>query len=143
MLVVDTSVAVKWVIPENGVGIETDTSLALDLLSYPLAAPDCILAEFANALFKKVQAKEIAKMQAKQSVEILPSIVAFLPIQSFIGDALDLAFELQHPVHDCLFLAMAIRQRIKLVTADLKFLKRCNDVSLAYPIYSLASGYWR
>ena len=142
MLVVDTSVAVKWVIPENGIGIETDTNLALDLLSTPLVAPDCILAEFANALFKKVKASEIAELQAKQSVEILPDIITLLPMQSFIGDALDLAFNLQHPVHDCIFLAMAIRHKIELVTADMKFLKRCEEAGANYPICALSSGNW-
>ncbi len=143
MYVVDASVAVKWVIPENGIGVESDTSLALEILSYPLIAPDCIIAEFANALFKKVQAGEIAEIQARQSVDILPSIINFLPIETLIGDALDLAFELHHPVHDCLFLALAMRQDIKLITADMKFLNRCENASVKYPICALSKGDWR
>ena len=49
MLVVDTSVAVKWVVPENGDGVEADTGIALSLLPHGLIAPDLMLVEFGNA----------------------------------------------------------------------------------------------
>ena len=88
MLVIDTSVAVKWVIPEDGIGIEADTGAALALLADELLAPDCILGEFANALFKKVQRREIGKEQARAAFAILPETIDFFPSAHLVEPAL-------------------------------------------------------
>ena len=139
MYIVDTSVAIKWVVPEDGASIEAGTGEALDLLSHALVAPDCMLAEFANALFKKVQRDEISAEQARESVEILPDIVEFLPTQPLIAEAFELALRLPHPVHDCLFLIAALRYNRRLITADAKFFANCRKHDSALPI-DLLSG---
>jgi predicted nucleic acid-binding protein len=138
MLVVDTSVAVKWVVPENGENIEDDTGLSLDLLGYPLIAPDCIVGEFANAMFRKVQAMEIGVEQAKASIDILPDLITLLPARAFIGAAFDLALSIQHPLHDCLFLVVAMQYDHELVTTDKKFVDRCRRSDIAYPVSALS-----
>lgn len=46
-LVVDASVAVKWVVTEDG------TAEAVSLLSIPMSAPDLLIAECANILWKE------------------------------------------------------------------------------------------
>ncbi len=51
-LVVDASVVVKWVVSEIG----TDDAIR-GLKVAPLAAPDLLIAECANILWKKVQRK--------------------------------------------------------------------------------------
>ena len=51
-LVIDASVAVKWVIEEE------DTTQALALRGRALAAPDLLIAECANILWKKVRRNE-------------------------------------------------------------------------------------
>jgi predicted nucleic acid-binding protein len=137
VLVVDTSVAVKWVIPESGTGLEAGTDAALAMLPSALIAPDCIAAEFANALFKKVVAAEISEEQAIASIRILPDIVTMLPARALIEPAIKLAFDLRHPVHDCLFLALAMEQRAHLVTADAKFVKRCRASGQKWPVVLL------
>ena len=62
-LVVDASVAVKWVIPEAG---------AADALSLrrqaKLISPDLLLAECANILWKKVRRNELSKDEALLAV---------------------------------------------------------------------------
>ncbi len=140
MLVIDTSVAVKWVIPEDGAGIEQGTADALALLSEVLIAPDCIMAEFANALFKKVQRGEITADQAKASTAILPDAVTFLPALSFIDAALAMALKLPHPVHDCIFLIAAIELKVPLITADAKFQANCQGSGLDYPVHMLGAA---
>ena len=134
MIVIDTSVAVKWVVPEDGANIEAGTSAALDLLSQPLIAPDCIMGEFANALFKKVQRGEIGAEQARESVVILPDIVDFLPTAPLVVPAMELALRLPHPVHDCIFLIAAMQLDLRLVTADAKFHASCHQSGKAFPI---------
>lgn len=142
MLVVDTSVAVKWVVPEKPEDIEAETDIALALLSRGLLAPDCMRAEFANALFKKVQRSEISSEQAKQSVSILPDIVAFLPSGALVEPAFELALQLSHPVHDCIFLVLALQNDYQLITADKKFVTRCHLSSGSYPIHFLPERSW-
>ena len=137
VLVVDTSVAVKWVVPESGEGIEHGTELALDLLAQGLTAPDCIHGEFANALYKKVRRGEIGEEQARQAVSLLPTLVGFLPVGLFVGPALELAFRLSHPVHDCVYLAVAIHMGIPMISADLKFVDKCRGYDLALPAFAL------
>lgn len=140
MIVIDTSVAVKWVVPENGIGVEAGTRAALDLLTQTLVAPDCIMGEFANALFKKVQRKEIKAEQARESVGILPDIVDFLPTAPLVRPALELALDLPHPVHDCIFLIAAMQLDLRLVTADAKFHANCLNGEKPLPIELLGSG---
>jgi predicted nucleic acid-binding protein len=142
MLVVDTSVAVKWVVPENGGNIEDDTGLALDLLSYALIAPDCLVGEFANAMFRKVQADEISAVQAKASIDILPELITFFPTPVLVAAAFDLAIAIGHPIHDCLFLVTAMQHGHPLVTADRKFVARCRKGEIHYPIKSLSESSW-
>jgi len=137
MLVVDTSVAVKWVIPESGEGIEGDTDATLALLPYNMIAPDCIAAEFANALYKKVKAGEIGRDQAFASVEILPEIVSLVPTPPLVQAAFRLSMELMHPVHDCIFLALAMQSEFRLITADARFAPRCRQSNPALPVEML------
>ena len=138
MLVIDTSVAVKWVVPETGVGLEADTDIALGLLTSAIIAPDCIAAEFANALYKKVQRSEISQEQAIASNSILPDLVAMLPTPGLVQSAFQIALALPHQVHDCIFLALAIKQNARLITADKKFVRRCQTLSSEFPIYLLS-----
>lgn len=134
MLVVDTSVAVKWVIPEGGESIEADTGAALELLADELIAPDCLLGEFANALFKKVQREEIGGEQAAAAFAVLPDTVSFFPSANLVEAALRLALDIVHPVHDCIFLVGAIQHGVPLITADAKFYRNCMRTGAAYPI---------
>jgi predicted nucleic acid-binding protein len=50
--VIDASVAIKWVVRETG------TQEALSLRQHRLVAPDLLVAECANILWKKVRRKE-------------------------------------------------------------------------------------
>lgn len=132
-LIVDTSVAVKWVIPEIG-DSEDGTELALDLLDRALIAPDCIVGEFGNAMFKKVQRQEIGEAQARQAVEILPDIVDFTPSPPLIVAAFELSLRMTHPVHDCLFLVLALEADGLLVTADVRFADKCRQFLIDPPL---------
>ena len=135
-LIIDTSVAVKWVVPELGQP-EDDTEQALDLLSRALVAPDCIVGEFANALFKKVRRQEISEQQARQAVAILPDIVDFVPSPPLIVGAFELSLQIEHPVHDCIFLVLAMATNGVLVTADRKFIDKCQHALTDPPLISL------
>jgi predicted nucleic acid-binding protein len=119
--IVDSSVAVKWY------SAEPDSRLAAKLLGRPLAAPDLIRIEVANALRRKVARHE---MKAAQTVEALPHLarnVTLFRAELFAEMALELSLELAHPLHDCFFLILARALDFPFVTADEKLWKRTRD----------------
>ena len=139
MIVVDTSVATKWVIPEDMDIREPHTDVALALLEQGLIAPDLILAEFGNALWKKIGNGEIGVVQATEAIRVLPSIVSLVPMAAYVERAFEIAIALDHPVHDCFFLAVAEEHSSRLVTADRRLVKRCAPTRYATWIVDLAS----
>ena len=51
--------------------------------------------------------------------------------------AMDLARRLDHPVYDCVYLALAEREHAALVTADQRLLRRLSARKLGVPIVDL------
>jgi predicted nucleic acid-binding protein len=131
--IVDSSVAVKWY------SAEPDSLLAGRLLGRPLAAPDLIRIEVANALRRKVARHE---MKPAQTIEALPHLarnVILLRAEPFAELALELSLELAHPLHDCFFLVLAQTLDFPLVTADEKLWKRTRDSPFADRVIMLGS----
>jgi predicted nucleic acid-binding protein len=115
-IVVDASVAVKWVLSETG------SEAADALLDQDLMAPVLWLAETANVLWRKARIGEITAEQASARLsELLTAPVASLPIEPHLEPALKLALEIGHPVYDCVYLALALHHRTHVVTADRRF----------------------
>lgn len=129
--VVDTSVALKWYVQES------DSAMARPLLEVDLAAPDFILVELANALWKKVRRGQIARFQANAALSHLAQAVKLVPSALLIDEALNLGLELAHPVYDCLYLALASELRLPVVTADERFWRRLRGSRLAAGVVPL------
>ena len=130
--VVDASVALKWYFPEPG-SLSADRILAEALEGdRELLAPDLIVAEFANVLWKKVRREECSGEQAEAILEAFgtdaPRLVESVPLAP---RALELALRLGEVVYDCLYLAAAIEGEATLVTADAR-LARCARGVLAH-----------
>jgi predicted nucleic acid-binding protein len=115
-VVIDASVALKWVLDEPG------AEAAVALLDEDLFAPSLWLLEAANALWRRVQRGEIGADGARERLaELFSAPVTTVPIEEDLRAGADLANLLNHPVYDCLYLAMAIRTGACLVTADNRF----------------------
>jgi predicted nucleic acid-binding protein len=115
-VVVDASVALKWVLPEKG------TRDADALLSQALIAPSFWLAECANALWKNVRIGKISTADSSSLFQKLRRApVAGMAMDDDTATALDLAIRLGHPIYDCLYLALALREDTYVVTADTRF----------------------
>lgn len=115
-IVIDASVALKWVLDEPG------SDAADALLNEELIAPALWLLEAANALWRRTQRGEITAEEAKERLaELYNAPVTTITIDDDLLAAADLANQLGHPVYDCLYLAMAIRENTYVVTADSRF----------------------
>jgi len=119
-LVVDASVAIKWVVPEI-LSEHADRVLAGD---HDLAAPDLLATEAANALWKKILRKEMSSRDAHEALDLLlHGGLTWHPTHALLPRALDLARLSRHPVYDCVYLALAEQLGATLVTADAFLLK--------------------
>ena len=115
-IVIDASVALKWVLDEPG------QEAADALLDEELVAPALWLVEAANALWRRALRGELSEQEAKERLaELGNAPVASSAIEDDLFAAADLANLLRHPVYDCLYLAAAIREDAYVVTADSRF----------------------
>ena len=120
-LTADASVVVKWIVKEQW------SEEARGLLAHRihLNAPDILLAEFANTIWKKARRREILDPQPYfDELADLPEIVTLHPGDELIDRAAQLAVQLDHPVYDCLYLACAEATASTLITADRRFAKK-------------------
>ena len=131
MLVVDTSVVVKWTVPEVG------SAEATDLLGRTLVAPDLIQAELGSVLTKKVRRGEMRIEQARQAFAASLDLLRTMPSPLFADAALDLSLDLEHAIYDCYFLAMAEAYGSFLVTADPAFATKVRGTRLASLVLQL------
>ena len=139
MLVIDASIAVKWVVEEEG----TPQALALRQRA-KLIAPELLVAECANILWKKAARGELSKEEAILAAKLLHSAeVELLPMRSLFETATSLAIELDHPAYDCIYLALAVENDCPFVTADDRFLRKLGQgrrVALRHRAISLTEA---
>lgn len=131
--IVDTSVVLKWVVREAG------SDAARSWVGTPLAAPDLIRAELANALWKKVRIGEIESHHALRGLGHALEPVSLFPTMPLIERALPLAITLAHPVYDCIFLTLAESLHMPLLTADKRFWTRTRRTSFSDRVVLLTS----
>ncbi|MGF9562509.1 type II toxin-antitoxin system VapC family toxin [Neorhizobium sp. JUb45] len=123
--VVDASVAIKWVVNEAG----TDKALALRRNSR-LMAPELMLAECANILWKKVRRSELSALEGRFAAMLIESTgIEFVEMRSLITEAAELAFALDHPAYDCMYLALARQEECQFVTADERLVRKLRQTT--------------
>jgi predicted nucleic acid-binding protein len=118
-LIVDASVAVKWFAEEP------QSQKAEAVLGGPedLHAPDLILAELGNALRKKVHLGLVTSEQALDALRRAPTFFARIhPLLDLATRATEIAIDIEHPIYDCFYLALAERERLPMVSADRRLL---------------------
>lgn len=106
-LVVDASIAVKWLVREPG----NDLARQLLTMPEPLIAPDWLLMEAASTFWKKVKRSELLGMHAERHIDDLPKFFERLvPSLGLVNEAFRWSIRLKHSVYDCLYLALAAQE---------------------------------
>ena len=117
-LVIDASVAIKWFAPES---LSREAERLLDG-GDALFAPDFLLVECDNIIWKKVRLGELARSDGDVDLGALRSgPIDFVGTRSLVERALQLAHDIDHPLYDCLDLAAAEAVDVTVVTADRRF----------------------
>jgi len=119
-VVIDASVAIKWVIEEDG----TRDALAV-LKGAALKAPDLLLAEFANILWKKVERNELLTDEAIMAARLIQQVdMEIFATRGLLEEATRLAIALNHPAYDCIYLSLALQNGWPFITADTRLLRK-------------------
>ena len=117
-LVVDASVAVKWLVAEE----DSESANRLAVGAEDLLAPRLMASEVANTLWRKARLGEIGRDRAG----VLMAALTEMPVrwnvdETLCADAVRLALALDRPVYDCVYLALAHRVGAQVITADVRF----------------------
>lgn len=136
-LIVDASVAVLWGV-EDPLAVEAERVLTAPR---QLIAPDLILAEVSNAAWKMARRGEIDQRQVVGIVERIPRALSELaPLTGLWPHALRIAQDLDHPVYDCFYLALAEVRDAPVVTLDKRLHARTRNTPWASLAVLLGEG---
>lgn len=137
MILIDASVAAKWLMPEVG------SEAALDLAegTEMLFAPTIIRIEVLSAITRRTRRGEATDGESRDRCRkwlgyLDRGAITLAPEGALVDDAMEIALKLKHPLPDCLYLAAANQLRARLITADETFFKRAQGNST--PIEFLA-----
>ncbi|RWA81793.1 type II toxin-antitoxin system VapC family toxin [Mesorhizobium sp.] len=141
-LVIDASIAVKWVVEEDG------TPLALGLRhGHRFAAPELLTVECANIFWKKVQRGELSREEAKLAANLLErSDIELFGMRGLLAKATELATDIGHPAYDCMYICLAMSRNWRFVTADERLTRVLNQkapremANLCVTLDQLSSG---
>jgi predicted nucleic acid-binding protein len=129
--VADSSVALKWVLPEpdSGKAIRLRDDYRSGI--HELLAPDIFPSEIANGLASAERQKRIRTGESAVFLnDILSAAPALHPSPPLLIRAMEISISTKQAVYDCLYLALAEAQGCELVTADDQFARALRP---AYP----------
>ncbi len=124
-LVVDASVAIKVLVgePDSGAAVEA-------YRSHHFLAPELLLAECANILWKKVRRGELSADEGLVASRLLQAMnIDLYPMRSLVVETARWTQVLDHPAYDCIYLALAASQGCALLTADKKLAEKVRRLA--------------
>jgi predicted nucleic acid-binding protein len=89
-----------------------------------MTAPSFLLLECGNALLRRSRAGDLAAETIAGKVRALRiAPLRLVPAEHHLEAAIALASRLRHSLYDCLYLALALDERVQLITADQRFVQ--------------------
>jgi predicted nucleic acid-binding protein len=135
LLVLDASVAVKWFLPPR------DEDLVPEALSLfrrhqageiQFVVPDLFWVEFASVTWKAVRRRRWEFADAKRTLsDMLSYRVATVPTNQLVEQALEIASTYNRAIYDSTYVALAMRTRCDMITADEKLV---NALGSRFPV---------
>jgi predicted nucleic acid-binding protein len=133
--VVDSSLVAKWLPPLNREPFAIEAQkLLLDWTrgEVELSAPDLLLIEVANVLWKAARLGRCGAHQARSALNILISYdLPVVPSMAVLDLALRIALEYKRTVYDSIYIALAVQSGRELITADEKL---ANALGAYFPL---------
>jgi len=119
-IVLDVSVAVKWFIDdEEYIPESLAIYQALRFRTMDVCAPHTTFAEFGHALRGAFLTKRVPHARLLRACHIFERTpIEFVAVRGFTADAMNLAVKHDGSYYDALYVALAIQDDIKVVTAD-------------------------
>lgn len=129
LYVVDASVAVKLYVPE----VHSQQAIRFFSDQHNLIAPDLMLSEFGNIIWKKVNLLgELTQDEGKRIIAAAQTLpLAYYRATDLLTDAFQISLNTQRTVYDCLYVALAALQGCQLMTDDRKLSAALQPTSLA------------
>jgi predicted nucleic acid-binding protein len=142
-LVLDTSVAVKFHVPEEHHTEARRLRGRFEEGAVSLLAPGTVLPEVFNAFWQKHRRAELTLEEVWRGWELISELpLALYAPEDLIGRAIEIGFETGVIVYDALFLALAEDAQTVVLTADDRLLKTIRGTayaSLAEPLQRVDS----
>jgi predicted nucleic acid-binding protein len=141
VLVIDASVAVKWLIPETG---HEEASRVLEGRD-ELIAPSIIRLEVNSALVGRARSGTLSPEDARRAIHLwetmlLAGTLRLVAFEELMPLAIESALRASHPLADCLYLAAAIRLDALVLTADVAMCERAPRVHAKARMLGTAGG---
>jgi len=129
LYVVDASVAIKLYVPE----VHSQQAIQFFSDRHDLIAPDLMLSEFGNIIWKKVSLlDELTQDEGKTIIaaaEMLP--LTYYKTTDLLTHAFQIALNTRRTVYDCLYVALATYLGCQFMTDDRKLFAALQQTSLA------------
>jgi predicted nucleic acid-binding protein len=131
MIVVDASLAAKWIL------WEAQSELALKFWNEnagDLCAPDLIALEVAGAIVRRANTDKSLGMAMSEALGLWARFLSGVQLQQWrmttnrVLRSSRLAMSLGHPLKDCVYLDLAMELDSELITCDAKFVAKARNV---------------
>jgi predicted nucleic acid-binding protein len=131
-VIFDACIVIKWFFDEEMssearlLGRSTDKTIA----------PSLILPEVSNAVWKRLSKSIVSTQEAQEICDTLPELFRELVrIEELQKRASEIMVALVHPIYDCIYLALAEREKLPLISVDQRLIdagRRLGSVNVVH-----------
>jgi len=133
--VLDASVAARWMLPARGELLRPEAFRLLDAYGageVHLLVPDIFWAECGNIAWKAVRQQRLTRPDAEIAMASMTSRgIPTVSSAKLLEEAVSIALDFGRSVYDCLYVALAVRSKTQLITADERL---ANAMAARFPV---------